>query len=60
LDALAGPAHPEHVEYSAWAAEMTGAHEPVNPGFLDLEAVNRSSFWSGKGERARLLKPDRG
>jgi hypothetical protein len=40
-DALADPAHPEHVEYSAWAAEMTGAHEPFDPGFLDLEAVNR-------------------
>ena len=41
LDALADPAHPEHVEHSAWVAEMTGTHEPFDPGYLDLEAINR-------------------
>jgi hypothetical protein len=41
LDALADPAHPEHGEYSAWVAEMTGTDEPFDPGFLDVEATNR-------------------
>lgn len=41
LDALADPAHPDHVEHSAWVAEMTGTDEPFDPGFLDLEVINR-------------------
>jgi hypothetical protein len=48
LDAPAHSAHPEHVEYSAWVAEMTGAHEPFDPGFLDLEAVNRKLILVGQ------------
>ena len=41
LDALADPAHPEHVEQSARVAETTGADEPFDPGCLDVEAINR-------------------
>ncbi|WP_427136582.1 plasmid pRiA4b ORF-3 family protein [Pseudarthrobacter sp. S9] len=41
LDALADQSHPEHIEYLAWVAEMTGADEPFDPAFLDVEAINR-------------------
>ncbi|MEC5180861.1 plasmid pRiA4b ORF-3 family protein [Arthrobacter sp. CG_A4] len=60
LDALADPSHPEHVEYSEWVAEITGTDEPFDPGFLDVEAINRELILALNGERARLPKPDRG
>ena len=55
LDALADPAHAEHVEHSAWVAEMTGTHEPFDPGFQDLEAINRElTLAQKKRNRAEL------
>jgi hypothetical protein len=42
MDALANPSHPDHVEYSAWVADMTGSDEPFDPAFLDIPAVNRA------------------
>lgn len=40
MDALADPSHPDHGEYSAWVAEMTGSDAPFVPAFLDIAAVN--------------------
>ncbi|GGI03281.1 hypothetical protein GCM10007170_46870 [Arthrobacter liuii] len=42
MDAWAKPSHPDHAEYSAWVAEMTGSTEPFDPAFLDIPAVNRT------------------
>ncbi|WP_251040363.1 hypothetical protein [Arthrobacter sp. ISL-72] len=42
MDALAGPSYPDHAEYSAWVAEMTGSDERFDPAFLDVSAVNRA------------------
>jgi hypothetical protein len=42
MDALADPSHPDHAEYSAWVAEMTGSDGPFDPAFLDIPAVNRA------------------
>ncbi|MDR7083391.1 hypothetical protein J2X01_002685 [Arthrobacter ginsengisoli] len=58
LDSLADPAHPEHIEHSAWVAERIGTNEPFNPGFLDVEAINRQLLWSCKDDLARGSKPD--
>ncbi|UKA77607.1 plasmid pRiA4b ORF-3 family protein [Arthrobacter sp. FW306-07-I] len=41
-DALADPSHPDHDEYSAWVADMTGSCQPFDPAFLDIAAVNRT------------------
>lgn len=41
MDAMADPSHPDHAEYSAWVADMTGSDEPFDPAFLDIPAVNR-------------------
>lgn len=53
MDALAGPSHPDHAEYSAWVAEITGSDEPFDPVFLDIAAVNRElaeHFWPFRGK----------
>lgn len=42
IDALADRTHPDHTEYAAWVAEMSGTGEPFDPGFLDIAAVNRT------------------
>ena len=47
MDALADPSHPDHDEYSAWVADMTGSSELFDPSFLDIAGVN--------GTLARLL-----
>ncbi|WP_427008506.1 plasmid pRiA4b ORF-3 family protein [Pseudarthrobacter sp. H2] len=52
LDALADPSHPDHVEFSARVAEMTGTDEPFDPGFLDIEAINRKLARSLKSVRS--------
>lgn len=41
MDALADASHPDHDEYSAWVAEMTGTDKPFDPAFLDIAAVNQ-------------------
>ena len=38
---MADPSHPDHAEYSAWVADMTGSDEPFDLAFLDIPAVNR-------------------
>ncbi|MEO5316201.1 plasmid pRiA4b ORF-3 family protein [Pseudarthrobacter sp. CC12] len=47
MEALADPSHPDHDEYSAWVADMTGSTELFDPSFLDVAGVN--------GTLARLL-----
>lgn len=42
MDALADPAHPDHAEYAAWVAEVTGSNEPFDPAALDIPAVNNA------------------
>jgi len=42
MNALADASHPDHGEYSAWVADMTGSTEPFDPAFLDIADVNRS------------------
>lgn len=42
MDALADASHPDHDEYSAWVADMTGSTEPFDPAFLDIADVNRT------------------
>ncbi len=42
MDALADASHPDHDEYSAWLADMTGSTEPFDPAFLDIADVNRT------------------
>lgn len=42
LDVLADPSHKDHVAFSAWVADVTGAAGPFDPGFLDITAVNRA------------------
>jgi len=41
MDALADRSHPDHAEYSAWVADITGSDAPFDPAFLDIPAVNR-------------------
>lgn len=42
MDALADPSHPDHAEYSAWVADITGSDAPFDPAFLDIADVNQS------------------
>lgn len=42
VDALADPSHPDHGEYAAWVAEITGSDTPFDPAFIDIDAVNRA------------------
>jgi hypothetical protein len=42
MDALADASHPDHAEYSAWVAEVTGSNGPFDPAALDIPAVNRA------------------
>lgn len=42
MDALADPSHPDHTEYSAWVADITGSDVAFDPSFLDIPAVNRA------------------
>jgi hypothetical protein len=41
MDALADQTHPDHAEYSARVADITGFDAPFDPAFLDIPAVNR-------------------
>jgi hypothetical protein len=41
MDALADRSHPDHAEYSAWVADITGSDAQFDPAFLDIPAVNR-------------------
>ena len=40
MDDLAGQAHPDHAEQTAWVAEISGSDRPFDPIFLDIPAVN--------------------
>ncbi|WP_238324774.1 plasmid pRiA4b ORF-3 family protein [Paenarthrobacter aurescens] len=42
MDALDDPGHPDHLEYSAWVADLTGSVAPFDPAFLDIPAANRA------------------
>jgi hypothetical protein len=42
MDALADPSNPDHVEHSAWVAEITGSDGPFDPAFLDITAINHA------------------
>jgi Plasmid pRiA4b ORF-3-like protein len=51
LYVLADPADPDHAEVSEWVADVTGTDEPYDPGFLDVDAVNRALNGRSKAVR---------
>ena len=59
LDALADPAHPEHLEHSTWVAESIGTDEPFDPSYLDVEAINRELVFVLQRRPGPSTKTDR-